>query len=141
MESGYTTYFMSTIRSKLPLVLIFDSELAKSFTDLTVSRIQPIEEAYSLLNRFELNFNDGNVERVDSIGYAWKNVQQQATEVQNTLMEVQPTFKENLNLGVAKFKDDTSKFYADFDSEGPLVRVFARFINIVNFFCKIVTFV
>ena len=83
--------------------------------------IGPIEESYALLNRFELTFDDGNVERVDSIGYAWKNVQQQSVDVQNQLIKVQPEFKENLNAGVAKFKEDTAKFYVDFDQEGPLV--------------------
>mgnify|MGYP000372566898 CR=1 FL=1 len=83
--------------------------------------IGPIEEAYGLLNRFELAFNDGNQERVDTIGYAWRNTQSQAKKVQGTLLTIQGPFQSNLISGVEQFKEDTQKFYKDFDTEGPLV--------------------
>jgi dynein heavy chain len=38
--------------------------------------IVPIEEAYMILGRYELVFDDGNAERVDSLGYGWKLLQQ-----------------------------------------------------------------
>lgn len=37
--------------------------------DMTIT---PIEEAYAMLNRYNLVFNDGNAERVDSLSYQWK---------------------------------------------------------------------
>ena len=37
--------------------------------DMTIT---PIEEGYALLNRYNLFFNDGNAERVDSLSYQWK---------------------------------------------------------------------
>lgn len=42
--------------------------------DLTIA---PIEEAYSMLARYSLTFNDGNAERVDSLGYGWRLLRQQ----------------------------------------------------------------
>ena len=45
------------------------------FIEMTIG---PVEESYALLNRFELTFNDGNQERVDTISYSWKNVKTQA---------------------------------------------------------------
>ena len=40
--------------------------------------------------------------------------------MQNNLVEVQPTFRENLKNGVIQFDADTKQFYADFDKDGPL---------------------
>lgn len=36
--------------------------------------MQPIEESYAALNKYNLIFNDGNAERVDSLSYGWKKV-------------------------------------------------------------------
>ena len=36
--------------------------------DMTIS---PIEEAYAMLNKYNLVFNDGNAERVDSLTYGY----------------------------------------------------------------------
>ena len=38
------------------------------------SLIGPVEESFTLLNRHELHFSDGNAEKVDSLTYAWKNL-------------------------------------------------------------------
>lgn len=39
--------------------------------------IQPIEESYAMLNKYNIFFNDGNAERVDSLSYSWKNLNTQ----------------------------------------------------------------
>jgi dynein heavy chain, axonemal len=36
--------------------------------------IAPIEETYAMLNKYEIQFNDGNAERVDTLVYVWKNL-------------------------------------------------------------------
>ena len=36
--------------------------------------IVPIEEAYILLSKYNLAFNDGNPERVDSLSYGWSKL-------------------------------------------------------------------
>ena len=33
-----------------------------------------IEETYAMLNKYEITFNDGNAEKVDSLAYGWKNL-------------------------------------------------------------------
>ncbi len=38
--------------------------------------ITPIEEAYTILARYNLHFNDGNAERVDQLAYSWKLLKQ-----------------------------------------------------------------
>ena len=39
--------------------------------DMTIG---PIEESYALLNKLELNYSDGNAEKVDGLAYQWKNL-------------------------------------------------------------------
>lgn len=46
--------------------------------DMTVG---PIEESYSVLQRYNLLFQDGNMERVDGLAYAWKNLNTQVSLV------------------------------------------------------------
>jgi len=41
--------------------------------------ILPVEEAYVMLNKYQLTFNDGNAERVDTISYSWKLLKQQVS--------------------------------------------------------------
>ena len=42
--------------------------------DLT---LMPIEEAYIVLNKYKLHFNDGNAEKVDGLAYSWKSLKAQ----------------------------------------------------------------
>ena len=41
--------------------------------DMTIT---PIDIAYVMLNKYNLTFNDGNAERVDSLPYGWKLLKQ-----------------------------------------------------------------
>ena len=41
--------------------------------------ILPVEEAYVMLNKYQMTFNDGNAERVDTISYSWKLLKQQVS--------------------------------------------------------------
>ena len=43
-------------------------------TDMTIT---PIEEAYTMLNKYNLIFNDGNAEKVDTLSYQWNLLKQQ----------------------------------------------------------------
>ncbi len=52
--------------------------------DMTIT---PIEEAYGMLNRYNLFFNDGNAERVDSLPYGWKLLKSQVCNVSFTWKE------------------------------------------------------
>ena len=45
--------------------------------DMTIS---PIEEAYQMLTRYNLFFNDGNAERVDQLSYSWKLLRQKVNK-------------------------------------------------------------
>ncbi len=58
---------LDDVRSHMAaLVEIREAEIK---IDMTIS---PIEEAYTMLNKYNLIFNDGNAERVDQLSYGWK---------------------------------------------------------------------
>ncbi len=83
--------------------------------------ITPIEETYAMLNKYEITFNDGNAEKVDSLAYGWKNLNEKAREVQDDLIRIQPTFKTDLLSKVAQFKIDSTNYVDEYNGKGPMV--------------------
>ena len=79
--------------------------------------ITPIEETYAMLNKYEITFNDGNAEKVDSLTYGWKNLNEKAKEVQNNLVDVQPNFKGDLLQKVEQFKKDVAGFNNEYNKK------------------------
>ncbi len=76
--------------------------------------ITPIEETYAMLNKYDITFNDGNAEKVDSLTYGWKTLNEKAKEVQNNLVDVQPNFKGDLLSKVTQFKKDVEGFNTEY---------------------------
>ena len=67
---------LDDIRSQMSaLAEIRETEIK---VDMTIS---PIEEAYQMLTRYNLFFNDGNAERVDQLSYGWKLLRQKVIDV------------------------------------------------------------
>ena len=83
--------------------------------------IPPIEEAFSLLNKFEFEVDQDEVNRCDSIRYAWKKCLNLSTKVQEDLDVIQPKFLDNLLEAVEVFKEDTASFDQDYAYNGPMV--------------------
>uniref|UniRef100_A0A673Z5Z6 Dynein heavy chain 5, axonemal-like n=1 Tax=Salmo trutta TaxID=8032 RepID=A0A673Z5Z6_SALTR len=81
--------------------------------------IGPVEESFSLLNRHELIFSDGNAEKVDGLTYAWRNLNALVMETQNTLVKIQPAMKADLLSGVETFQNSVQIYYSDYDKSGP----------------------
>ena len=76
--------------------------------------ITPVEETYAMLNRYEIAFNDGKPEMVDTMQYAWKKCLQQGKEVQAHLLDIQPIFKQNLADNVSTYQHDVRGFVEDY---------------------------
>ncbi|CAI9729037.1 dynein heavy chain 5, axonemal-like [Octopus vulgaris] len=85
--------------------------------DMTIA---PIEETYAMLNKYNLVFNDGNAERVDSLTYGYFKLKTQSQEVQAKLLEIQPQFKSDLLTGCEVFSKSVTQFVAEYDSKGPM---------------------
>ncbi|VEL16695.1 unnamed protein product [Protopolystoma xenopodis] len=76
--------------------------------------IGPIEEAYAMLGRYELYFNDGNAERVDALAYGYSKLRSQARQVQDHLLGIQPQFEGELIGGVRDFLAQVDTFAKDY---------------------------
>lgn len=85
--------------------------------DMTIS---PIEEAYAMLNKYNLVFNDGNAERVDSLTYGYFKLKTRSQEVQLRLLEIQPDFKADLLSGVEQYIATVNQFVDSYDKKGPM---------------------
>lgn len=63
-----------------------------------------------MLSKYEISVDKDKIEKVDMIRYAWRNLQGLAKDVQDNLIEVQPTFKENLTERIGQFDVDLVSF-------------------------------
>ncbi|KAM6207378.1 dynein axonemal heavy chain 8 [Sarcoramphus papa] len=97
------------------LSIIRDNKIQMDMT------LGPIEEAYAILNTFEIEVTKEESEGVDTLRYSFNKLQTKATRVQDELVQVQPKFKSNLLESVAVFREDVSNFEMSYETEGPMV--------------------
>uniref|UniRef100_A0A8V0ZHJ8 Dynein axonemal heavy chain 8 n=1 Tax=Gallus gallus TaxID=9031 RepID=A0A8V0ZHJ8_CHICK len=117
MTSFITTYLKKLSR---PLNDLDDVRLAmealsvirdnKIEMDMTLG---PIEEAYAILNTFEIEVTKEESEGVDTLRYSFNKLQAKAV---NELTRVQPKFKSNLLESVAIFREDVSNFETSYET-------------------------
>ncbi|MEJ1288061.1 hypothetical protein NN561_019090 [Cricetulus griseus] len=97
------------------LSCIRDNEIQMDMT------LGPIEEAYGILNRFEVEVTKEESEGVDTLRYSFNKLQSKAVSVQDELVQVQPKFKGNLLESVEIFREDVVNFTEAYELEGPMV--------------------
>uniref|UniRef100_A0A667GN14 Dynein axonemal heavy chain 8 n=1 Tax=Lynx canadensis TaxID=61383 RepID=A0A667GN14_LYNCA len=97
------------------LACIRDNEIQMDMT------LGPIEEAYAILNRFEVEVTKEESEAVDTLRYSFNRLQSKAVSVQDELVQVQPKFKSNLLEAVEVFREDVMNFAEAYEMEGPMV--------------------
>ncbi|XP_024899314.1 dynein heavy chain 5, axonemal [Pteropus alecto] len=83
-------------------------------------QVGPIEESYALLNKYGLLIAKEEMDKVDTLRYAWEKLLVHASEVQNELVSLQPSFRKELISTVEVFVRDCHQFYLDYDSNGPM---------------------
>uniref|UniRef100_A0A8D2AUY0 Dynein axonemal heavy chain 5 n=1 Tax=Sciurus vulgaris TaxID=55149 RepID=A0A8D2AUY0_SCIVU len=83
-------------------------------------QVGPIEESYALLNKYGLLIAKEEMDRVDTLRYAWEKLLARASEVQNELVSLQPGFRKELISNVEVFLQDCHQFYLDYDLNGPM---------------------
>ncbi|GAB1300831.1 Dynein axonemal heavy chain 8 [Apodemus speciosus] len=97
------------------LSCIRDNEIQMDMT------LGPIEEAYGILNRFEVEVTKEESEGVDTLRYSFNKLQSKAVSVQDELVQVQPKFKSSLLESVEVFREDVINFTEAYETEGPMV--------------------
>uniref|UniRef100_UPI00398F3537 dynein axonemal heavy chain 8-like n=1 Tax=Pristiophorus japonicus TaxID=55135 RepID=UPI00398F3537 len=81
----------------------------------------PIEEAYCILNKYEVEISKEEAEGVDTLRYSFNKVQVKARNVQDELVQVQPKFKADLLESVDLFQKEVFKYRRQYEKEGPMV--------------------
>ncbi|XP_063137599.1 dynein axonemal heavy chain 5 isoform X2 [Rattus norvegicus] len=84
-------------------------------------QVGPIEESYALLNKYGLLVAKEEMDKVDTLRYAWEKLLARASDVQNELGALQPSFRKELISTVEVFLQDCQQFYLDYDLNGPMV--------------------
>uniref|UniRef100_A0A8W4F932 Dynein axonemal heavy chain 5 n=1 Tax=Sus scrofa TaxID=9823 RepID=A0A8W4F932_PIG len=83
-------------------------------------QVGPIEESYALLNKYGLLIAKEEMDKVDTLRYTWEKLLARASEVQNELVSLQPSFRKELISTVEVFLQDCHQFYLDYDLNGPM---------------------
>ncbi|XP_008567303.1 PREDICTED: dynein heavy chain 5, axonemal, partial [Galeopterus variegatus] len=83
-------------------------------------QVGPIEESYALLNKYGLLIAKEEMDKVDTLHYAWEKLRIRASEVQNELAALQPSFRKELISTMEVFLQDCRQFYLDYDLNGPM---------------------
>ncbi|XP_072165822.1 dynein axonemal heavy chain 8-like [Diadema setosum] len=82
----------------------------------------PIEEAYAMLQKFQVAVPKEEADRVDTLRYSFQKLSRQASSVQANLVKIQPTFKAELLNAVETFTFDNTFFMGDYEDNGPMVQ-------------------
>ncbi|XP_066913562.1 dynein axonemal heavy chain 5-like [Clytia hemisphaerica] len=82
--------------------------------------VTPIEDSFAMLTKYNITVSKDDIERVDTLRYAWKNLLLLAKEVQDELLQLQPVFKSDLTAKVEQFKQDSEDFVKSYQKRGPM---------------------
>ena len=67
-----------------------------------------------MLSKFEVIISQEEIEKVDTLRYAWRNLLTLGNQTQNELFSIQETFKTELLENVKQFKVDTERFVVNY---------------------------
>ncbi|DBA69380.1 TPA: Dynein gamma chain, flagellar outer arm [Trebouxia sp. C0005] len=83
--------------------------------------INPIEDMYSLLMRYEVRVPKEETDMVGDLRYSWKKLRKLSTDVSDNLARLQVGFKRELIKEVRLFVLDAQEFRQDWEANGPMV--------------------
>ena len=83
-------------------------------------KIDLVEEAFALLNKYELQLSKEDSEKVESLSYNWLQLQSKAMDVQLLLLTVQEHFQKELIANLEIFEKDCTSFVGEYNKNGPM---------------------
>uniref|UniRef100_A0A8I3P8A2 Dynein axonemal heavy chain 5 n=1 Tax=Canis lupus familiaris TaxID=9615 RepID=A0A8I3P8A2_CANLF len=97
-----------------------NKEIVKLVSVLSTIINSTKKESYALLNKYGLLIAKEEMDKVDTLRYSWEKLLARASEVQNELVSLQPSFRKELISTVEIFLQDCHQFYLDYDLNGPM---------------------
>ncbi|XP_076639069.1 dynein axonemal heavy chain 1 isoform X1 [Colletes latitarsis] len=83
-------------------------------------KIDPIEEAFNIVTRYEVPVDQECLEQVDNLRYTWQQLIKRALESHVLLLNLQPQFEEDLRNNLEKFRIDNEMYCEEYRSSGPM---------------------
>lgn len=83
-------------------------------------RIDPIEEAFNVLTRYEVAVEREHFDQVDNLRATFQRLLDRALETQVKLLELQPSFQEELFANLDRFKMDKIEYVQEYRNTGPM---------------------
>uniref|UniRef100_A0A1B0GJY1 Putative dyneins heavy chain n=1 Tax=Lutzomyia longipalpis TaxID=7200 RepID=A0A1B0GJY1_LUTLO len=83
-------------------------------------RIDPIEEAFNVLTKYEVQVDREHYDQVDNLRYTWQNLQGLALQAQVKLLDMQPSFESDLRNNLDKFRQDKIEYVNEYRNAGPM---------------------
>lgn len=83
-------------------------------------KIEPIEEAFNVLTRYDVPVDREHYDQVDNLRYTWQKLLARALQTQVKLLDMQPTFESDLHANLDKFKSDKIEYVKEYRTAGPM---------------------
>ena len=83
-------------------------------------KIETVEEAFSLIAKYELQLSKEDTEKVENLQFNWLQLQTKAMDVQILLLTVQEHFQRELITNLEIFQGECDKFVEDYHQNGPM---------------------
>nr|CAD7397043.1 unnamed protein product [Timema cristinae] len=84
-------------------------------------KIEPIEEAFNVVTRYDLAVDKEDLEQVDNLRYTWQRLQARALEVNVLLLTMQPHFEDDLRENLDNFRQDNIEYCHEYRTTGPMM--------------------
>lgn len=84
-------------------------------------KIEPIEEAFNVLTRYDLPVDREDLELVDNVRYCWQRVLTRAMDMNIYLLESQPQLQTELAENLKHFKLDCVQYCHEYRTLGPMM--------------------
>lgn len=101
-------------------VMMLLNEVREREADID-NTIQPIDDMYNLLNRFNVPVDKEEQEQVGDMNYSWEKLRKVAGDVSERLTELQGGYKVDLITHVREFVEDVKHFRESWERDGPMV--------------------
>lgn len=83
-------------------------------------KIDPIEEAFNVMLKYEIQVEHEHMELVDNLRDTWQKLKSRALSTHCKLLEMQPTFQMELKTNLDRFKQDKNDYVNEYKTSGPM---------------------
>jgi dynein heavy chain len=76
--------------------------------------ILPIEESYTMLQKYAIQVPREEIDKCDTLRYNWQKLLQLSSQTTSLLLQLQPTYKDQLKKNVDSFSTECTTYYDEY---------------------------